>query len=117
MLSPGETVIGILGGGQLGRMIALAAAQFGYTCHIWCQPGEESPASQVAAYTLCAPYDDEDVLSSFARSCHLATVEFENVPAATLAALAEQGLPVYPRADVLAMLLKIASLRNGYSNP
>ena len=77
-LPPGST-IGILGGGQLGRMTALAAAQLGYRCHIFC-PGEDEPASQVVPRTTVAPYDDEAALAAFAEAVDVVTLEFENVP-------------------------------------
>lgn len=80
-INPGGT-IGILGGGQLGRMLALAAAKLGYRCHIFC-PEENSPAFQVADRTTVAAYENEDALVAFARSVDVATYEFENVPAKT----------------------------------
>jgi 5-(carboxyamino)imidazole ribonucleotide synthase len=80
-LAPGAT-IGILGGGQLGRMLALAAAQFGYRVHVFC-PEPDSPASQVAARTTVADYGDTAALEAFAKSVDVVTYEFENVPAAT----------------------------------
>ncbi len=80
-VSPGGT-IGILGGGQLGRMLALAAANFGYRCHIFC-PDKRSPAFHVADKITIADYEDEDALEAFARSVDVATYEFENVPAFT----------------------------------
>ncbi len=81
MLRPGAT-IGILGGGQLGRMIALAAARLGLKCHIYC-PDPASPAFDVAAASTCAAYDDEDALTRFAKAVDVVTYEFENVPDAT----------------------------------
>lgn len=97
-LPPGST-IGILGGGQLGRMTALAAARLGYRCHVFC-PGEDEPASQVVARTTVAAYDDEAALAAFAEAVDVVTFEFENVPAATATALAERVL-VRPRPEVL----------------
>jgi 5-(carboxyamino)imidazole ribonucleotide synthase len=79
-LSPGAT-IGILGGGQLGRMLALAAAQLGLRCHIFC-PDPDSAAFEVAGLHTVAAYDDEAALAAFARSVDVVTYEFENVPAA-----------------------------------
>ena len=70
-LPPGST-IGIMGGGQLGRMTALAAARLGYKCHIFC-PDEDSPASQVSAQTTVAAYDDIDALKSFAEQVDVVT--------------------------------------------
>lgn len=85
-LSPGAT-IGILGGGQLGRMLAMAAAQLGMRCHIYC-PEPDSPAFEVAGLHTAAAYDDETALAAFARSVDIITYEFENVPAAAAALLA-----------------------------
>lgn len=78
-LPPGST-IGILGAGQLGRMLVLAAARLGLKCHIYCDV--HGPAMDVAATSTIAPYDDYDALSSFAASIEAATYEFENVPLA-----------------------------------
>ena len=64
MLQPGQ-VLGVLGGGQLGRMLALAAAPLGLRCHIYC-PDPQSPAFDVAADRTLAPYDDGDALDRFA---------------------------------------------------
>ncbi|WP_020399499.1 5-(carboxyamino)imidazole ribonucleotide synthase [Kordiimonas gwangyangensis] len=80
-IAPGGT-IGILGGGQLGRMLALAAANFGYRCHIFC-PDKRSPAFQVADQVTIADYEDEEALEEFARKVDVATYEFENVPGVT----------------------------------
>jgi len=89
-IDPGGT-IGILGGGQLGRMIALAAARLGYHCHIFC-PDRQSPAFQVAQHTTIANYDDHAALKSFAESVDVVTYEFENVPAQAAALVAETKL-------------------------
>ena len=94
-LPPGST-IGVLGGGQLGRMLALAAARLGFDVTIL-EPEPDSPASRVAARTLEAPYDDREALKTLAATCDVVTFEFENVPAAvverleTLGALAAPG--------------------------
>lgn len=98
VLPPGST-IGILGGGQLGRMIALAAAQLGYPCHVFC-PGRDEPATQVAAGSTLAPYEDELALERFAEAVDVVTLEFENVPVATTEFLAER-VPVRPGSHVL----------------
>jgi len=98
LLPPGST-IGILGGGQLGRMIALAAAQLGYRCHIFC-PETDGPASHVAARTINGDFDDEAALRAFAQGVDIVTYEFENVPAATARLLAEI-VPVAPSARAL----------------
>ena len=75
---PGDT-IGILGGGQLGRMLAIAAADLGLDVHIF-TPEEDSPASRVARKTWVAPFDDRMALREFAASIQVSTIEFENVP-------------------------------------
>lgn len=85
-LSPG-VIIGILGGGQLGRMTALAAARLGYPCHIYTDE-PNSPASQVAAKTTVASYTDEAALAAFAKDVAVVTFEFENIPEITAATLA-----------------------------
>lgn len=84
-LPPGS-IIGILGGGQLGRMSALAAARLGYACHVYA-PDADSPGMQVAAHRTVAAYEDRDALAHFAASVAVVTFEFENVPAAALEAL------------------------------
>ena len=94
-LPPGS-MIGVLGGGQLGRMLALAAARLGFDVTIL-EPEPDSPASRAAARTLEAPYDDIEALKTLAATCDVVTFEFENVPAAvverlqTLGALAAPG--------------------------
>jgi len=98
MTPPGST-IGILGGGQLGRMIAQAAASLGYRSHIYC-PETESPAKLVTPFGTQAAYDDERALARFAAAVDLITFEFENVPAATAEFLARHK-PVRPGPDVL----------------
>jgi len=84
---PPGSVIGILGGGQLGRMIALAAAPLGYRCAVL-TPEADGPASQVAWKTFVASYDDAGALARLADLSDVVTLEFENVPAASVAALA-----------------------------
>jgi 5-(carboxyamino)imidazole ribonucleotide synthase len=86
MIAPGAT-IGILGGGQLGRMIALAAATLGYRCHVFC-PEKDSPAKLVTPYATTAAYDDEAALAAFADAVDVITLEFENVPVAAAERLA-----------------------------
>ena len=98
MLEPGST-IGILGGGQLGRMLALAAAPLGLKCHIFA-PEPDSPAFDVCAARICAAYDDEKALAAFAARVDAITYEFENVPVATVAFL-EKLKPVRPGAKAL----------------
>lgn len=85
-LRPGAT-IGILGGGQLGRMSALAAARLGYRCHVYA-PEEDSPGMLVSAARTVADYEDEAALARFAGAVDVVTFEFENVPAGTLEVLA-----------------------------
>ncbi len=85
-LPPGS-IIGILGGGQLGRMSALAAARLGYASHVYA-PEADSPGMQVAAHRTVAAYEDRAALARFAGSVAVVTFEFENVPAAALEALA-----------------------------
>jgi 5-(carboxyamino)imidazole ribonucleotide synthase len=95
---PGST-IGILGGGQLGRMTALAAAALGYRCHIF-SPEKEPPASHVADATTIAEYTDQKALAKFARQVAVVTYEFENIPYEPVAELAKK-VPVRPSPDVL----------------
>ena len=83
MIPPGETV-GILGGGQLGRMLALAAANLGYRCHVYA-PEPNSIAADVCAEFTCAGWYDLAALERFAKSCAVVTYEFENVPVEPLA--------------------------------
>jgi 5-(carboxyamino)imidazole ribonucleotide synthase len=82
LLPPGST-IGILGGGQLGRMLAVAAAQLGYKVHIYA-PDAESVAAEVTAHHSQAAWDDEPRLAAFAAACDIVTFEFENVPVDTV---------------------------------
>jgi len=98
VIPPGATV-GILGGGQLGRMLAIAAARLGYRCHIYA-PEPEGPAAQVSAAETVAAYDDGAALDAFAEAVDVVTVEFENVPAEALERLADR-VPVRPGARSL----------------
>jgi 5-(carboxyamino)imidazole ribonucleotide synthase len=88
---PGST-IGILGGGQLGRMMAMAAARLGYQCHIF-DPHERPCAADVAAHFTHAGFDDVEALQAFAARCDVVTYEFENIPVAPLAVLGEKLVP------------------------
>lgn len=97
---PGST-IGILGGGQLGRMTALAAARLGYRCHIF-TPEADSPAAQVAAACTVADYDDFAALETFAKAIDVVTLEFENVPVASVDFLTK-FVPVRPGSRALAV--------------
>jgi 5-(carboxyamino)imidazole ribonucleotide synthase len=96
---PGGT-IGIIGGGQLGRMLALAAARLGLKALIY-NDEPNAPAFQVTPLQLAAPYDDRATLSGLANVCDVVTFEFENLPADAIAFLAEQ-VPVRPGAAALA---------------
>lgn len=93
MLQPGST-IGIIGGGQLGRMLAVAAARLGFHTIIL-EPQAGCPAAQVANRQIAAPYDDTDALAELAQLCDVITYEFENVPVAAAQKLAEETR-VYP---------------------
>lgn len=93
------TTLGILGGGQLGRMLALAAARLGIDVHVYC-PDAASPAERVSAGATVATYDDEAALAAFAARVDAVTTEFENVPAATARFLAGR-VPVHPSARAL----------------
>lgn len=95
---PGRTV-GILGGGQLGRMFAIAARRLGYRVHAF-DSTSDCPAGQVADVEVSAAYDDIEAALRFARDVDVVTFEFENIPAETLAAIAEIR-PVYPAPQVL----------------
>ena len=92
-LAPGST-IGIIGGGQLGRMLAMAAARLGYRTTIL-EPQADSPAAQLANRQITAAYDDPAALGELARDCAMVTYEFENVPVAAATLLAAT-VPVYP---------------------
>lgn len=97
-LPPGKT-IGILGGGQLGRMLSVAAGKLGLKTHIYC-PDEDSPAFAVSNTHTLADYEDTDALTRFAKSVDVITYEFENIPYETLQALSAQ-IPIYPDPDIL----------------
>ncbi|WP_428684476.1 5-(carboxyamino)imidazole ribonucleotide synthase [Sphingopyxis sp.] len=98
MLPPGST-IGILGGGQLGRMLAIAAAQLGYKVHIYA-PDAESVAAEVTAHHSQAAWDDEPRLAAFAAACDIVTFEFENVPVDTVRFLSGH-VAIHPGARAL----------------
>jgi 5-(carboxyamino)imidazole ribonucleotide synthase len=100
VIAPGAT-LGVLGGGQLGRMFVHAAQRLGYRC-IVVDPDADSPAGRVAEQHLRADYLDAGALSALARSASAVTTEFENVPAEALRRLAER-LPVAPAADAVAV--------------
>jgi len=90
-ISPGST-IGIVGGGQLGRMLSVAAAQLGYKCHIF-DPHEHPCAADVAAHFTRAAFDDEAALRAFAAAVDVATYEFENLPVEPLKLLGDKLRP------------------------
>jgi 5-(carboxyamino)imidazole ribonucleotide synthase len=98
---PQGSTIGILGGGQLGRMLALAGARLGMKTHIYC-PDPDSPAFDVTPRKTVAAYDDEAALAEFAAAVDVITYEFENVPAKTAAFLANLK-PLRPGANALAV--------------
>ena len=91
MIEPGTT-IGIIGGGQLGRMLSVAAAQLGYRCHIF-DPHEHPPAADVAAFHTRAAFDDMSALEAFGASVDIATYEFENLPVEPLSVLGDKLRP------------------------
>ncbi|WP_341702203.1 5-(carboxyamino)imidazole ribonucleotide synthase [Ferrovibrio sp.] len=97
-IPPGST-IGILGGGQLGRMLAMAAARLGYHCHILA-PEADPPAAEVAARHTRADYTDAAAMTAFAKSCAVVTYEFENIPFDPVAAIARL-VPVRPGTEAL----------------
>ena len=99
-LQPGAT-LGVLGGGQLGRMFVHAAQTLGFDTLVL-DPDEHSPAGVAAHEQLQAPYDDERALAEMAGRCDAVTTEFENVPAPSLASLA-RDIPVAPSADAVAI--------------
>ena len=98
-LAQGAT-IGILGGGQLGRMLSVAASRLGMKTHIF-EPGANPPAGQVADCVTTAAYSDLDALTAFAQSVDVITFEFENIPTEALDAL-EKLRPVLPARNALA---------------
>jgi 5-(carboxyamino)imidazole ribonucleotide synthase len=100
-LPPGST-IGILGGGQLGRMLAQAAARLGFDVAVL-EREADSPAGRVAAHLIVADYDDEAGLAKLAELTGVVTYEFENVPATSLAWLAARGVEVAPGPRALAV--------------
>ena len=97
-LAPGAR-IGILGGGQLGRMLSVAAARLGFVSHIY-EPGANPPAAHVADHITTAGYDDTDALTAFAASVDVITYEFENIPTEALNVL-EAHRPIRPGREAL----------------
>lgn len=100
MLNPGAT-IGILGGGQLGRMLSVAAARLGFKTHIF-EPGANPPAGHVAERVITAAYEDEEALRRFADGVDVITYEFENIPTSALDLL-ESLRPIRPNRKALAV--------------
>ncbi len=96
---PTGAMIGILGGGQLGRMLSVAAARLGFKTHIF-EPGTNPPAGQVADRVTTAAYDDENALKAFAESVDVITYEFENIPTQALDLL-EAHRPIRPGREAL----------------
>jgi 5-(carboxyamino)imidazole ribonucleotide synthase len=92
MIVPPGSTIGIIGGGQLGRMLAMAAAELGYNCRIFA-PDEAPCAAAVAAAHTRAAFDDAEALGKFAAAVDVVTYEFENLPVAPLAALGARMRP------------------------
>ena len=98
MLTPGKT-LGVLGGGQLGRMFAHAAERLGYRVHVY-EPAADSPAAEVSAHAVHAPYADLGQLEAFVRSCDVVTYEFENIPCEPLRRLEAAGV-YHPKWQIL----------------
>jgi 5-(carboxyamino)imidazole ribonucleotide synthase len=98
---PGST-IGVMGGGQLGRMFAIAARRMGYRVHIF-SPEENGPAAQLADHATTAPYEDEAAVTQFARAVDVITFEFENIPATTIERLSREQLR-RPRGEILVIV-------------
>lgn len=99
---PAGSVIGILGGGQLGRMLAGSAARLGFDVHIYA-PDDSPPAARAAAVHWQGEYDDKGALKAFAEACDVITYEFENVPVETAEYLVSLGAEVRPGAKSLEM--------------
>lgn len=97
-LVPGA-VIGIIGGGQLGRMLAMSAAQLGFRVHVYC-PEENSPAAEVAYKHTSADYSDMSAIQEFAKSVDVLTYEFENIPSEPLQFLSESSA-IFPPVKAL----------------
>ena len=98
---PQGAVIGILGGGQLGRMLSVAASRLGFRTHIY-EPAASPPAADVAHAVTTAPYEDSAALAAFAAAVDVVTYEFENVPTAALD-LIEAARPIRPNRRALAI--------------
>lgn len=103
-------MLGMLGGGQLGRFFVIAAHEMGYKVMVL-DPDKNSPAGKIADVHLCAKYDDTAALKQMAEACQAVTTEFENVPAATLDNLAK-AVPVHPAAQSVAIAQHRVSEKN-----
>ncbi|MEO1948289.1 MAG: ATP-grasp domain-containing protein, partial [Methylophilaceae bacterium] len=100
-LIPAPAMLGMLGGGQLGRFFVIAAHEMGYQVTVL-DPTKDSPAGKIADVHICASYDDPAALAEMGKTCAAITTEFENVPAETLATLAESAV-VRPSAASVAI--------------
>jgi 5-(carboxyamino)imidazole ribonucleotide synthase len=98
MISP-NSIIGVFGSGQLGRMFAIEARKMGYRVHTF-SPDTDTPTGQVADFEICAGYEDLDKVRKFAESVDVVTFEFENVPSACIET-ASQFVEVYPKGEIL----------------
>jgi 5-(carboxyamino)imidazole ribonucleotide synthase len=98
VIPPGST-IGLLGGGQLGRMFGIAARRMGYRVHTF-EPSPDSPAGQISDREFNGPYTDWELLNAFVQSVDVVTFEFENIPAEVVDRIS-QTRPVHPRSEVL----------------
>ena len=98
VIPPGST-IGLLGGGQLGRMFGIAARRMGYRVHTF-EPSPDSPAGQISDQEFNGPYTDWELLNAFVQSVDVVTFEFENIPAEVVDRIS-QTKPVHPRSEVL----------------
>jgi len=97
-----DSVIGILGGGQLGRMLAGAAQRLGFDVDIYC-PEEDAPAARVCRQHWKGTYTDAALLAEFARACDVVTLEFENIPVSAAAIIESTGTPLHPGPRSLSM--------------
>lgn len=112
---PGST-IGILGGGQLGRMLCIEAAKLGYKTVTFCpESSEEAPAEQVSSDIIYADYDDKDALKSFAEKCDVVTFEFENIPYESVE-FVESIVAVHPSSKVIKVAQNRARERDFFKS-
>jgi 5-(carboxyamino)imidazole ribonucleotide synthase len=107
-------MLGMLGGGQLGRFFVIAAHEMGYQVTVL-DPDQNSPAGKIADVHICAKYDDEAALKQIAETCQAVTTEFENVPASILESLAK-SIPVRPSANSVAIAQHRVSEKNFIKN-